>query len=94
MLAESLRFGSPGEDLRETASATVLSAARTGSDFKTALPPAAQNSAVLQTARFQTIGVGGLNLVLDGQIEISNAQANQLASQPNQTLSAQGTAAH
>jgi hypothetical protein len=94
MLEESLRSGSLGEDLPDKVAATVLSAARAGSDFKTALPPAVQNSAALQSARFQTVGVGGLSLVLDGQIEISNAQADQLASQLNQTLSAQGAAAH
>jgi hypothetical protein len=33
--------------------------------------------------------VGGLSVVLDGQVEISNEQADQLASQLNQTLSAQ-----
>ena len=38
MLAESLRSGSLGEDLRDTASATVLSAARAGSDFKLRFP--------------------------------------------------------
>jgi hypothetical protein len=51
-----------------------------------------QNSAVIQTVRFQDTGVGGLSLVMDGQLEISNAQANLLASQLNQALSAQGTA--
>jgi hypothetical protein len=35
--------------------------------------------------------VGGLSVVLDGQIEISNEQADQLASQLNQALSARGT---
>ncbi len=94
MLEESLRSGSLGEDLRDIAAATVLSAVRAGSDFKTALPLAVQNSAAMQSARFQTVGVGGLSLVLDGQIEISNAQTAQLASQLNQTLSAQGTATH
>jgi hypothetical protein len=32
-----------------------------------------------------------LSVVLDGQIEISNDQADQLASQLNQALSAPGT---
>jgi hypothetical protein len=91
MLAEALRSGSLGEDLRDTVAQSVLSVAQTGSDFKVTLPPAVQSSAVIQTARFQDTGVGGLSMVLDGQIEISNEQADALASQLNQALSAQGT---
>jgi hypothetical protein len=89
MLQESLRSGSLGEDLLDQAAQSVLSAARAGSDFKT-LPPAIQNSVVIESAKFREAGVGGLSAVLDGQIEISNQQADQLASQMNQTLSAQG----
>ena len=91
MLGESLRSGSLGEDLREKVAQSVLSAARAGSDFKITLPPALQNSARIQSAKFQDLGVGGLSVVLDGQIEISNEQADQLASQLNQALSARGT---
>lgn len=89
MLGEELRSGSLGDDLRDQAVRSVMSAARSGYDFKAALPPAVQNSAVIQSAKFQDIGVGGLRLVLDGQIEISNDQADQLASQLNQTLQTQ-----
>lgn len=88
MLEEELRSGSLGESLRDQAVQALLSASRAGSDFKTALPLALQTSAVIQAARFQNVGVGGVSLVLDGQIEISNQQADQLASQLNQTLSA------
>jgi hypothetical protein len=91
MLAESLRSGSLGDDLRDQVGRSVLSAARAGSDFKVALPPAVQNSAVIESAKFQDVGVGGLSIVLEGHIEISNEQAEQLASQLNQALSAQGT---
>jgi len=93
MMGEALRSGDLGEDLRDKAAKSVLAAARAGSDFKTALPPAIQNSAIIQSARFQDVGVGGLSVVLDGQIEISNEQATQLASQLNQALSAQGVPA-
>lgn len=91
MLGEALRSGSLGEDLRDKAAQTVLAAARAGSDFKATLPPAVQNSAVIQSARFQDTGVAGLSLVLDGRIEISNEQADQLAIQLNQALSAKET---
>jgi hypothetical protein len=91
MMGEALRSGSLGEDLRDTVIQSVLTAAQSGSDFKITLPPAVQNSAVVQSARFQDAGVGNLTLRLDGQIKISNAQAALLASQLNQALSAQGT---
>ena len=92
MLADSIRSGSLGEDLREKAVQSVLAAAQAGSDFKIALPPAVRNSATIGSVKFQDGGVGGLSIVLDGQVEISNEQANQLASQLNQSLSAQGSA--
>jgi hypothetical protein len=91
MMGDALRSGSLGEDLQNTVAQSVLTAAQTGSDFKITLPPAVQNSAAIQSARFQDTGVGGLSVVLDGQIEISNEQADALASQLNQALSAQGT---
>ena len=90
MMGEALRSGSLGENLRNVAAQSVLTAAQAGSDFKTTLPPAVQNSAVLQSARFQDTGVGTLTILLDGQLEISNEQADALASQLNQALSAQG----
>jgi len=93
MLAESLRTGSLGEDLRDQVAQLVLAAARAASDFKVTLPPAVQNSAVIQSAKFQDVGVGGVSVVLEGRIEISNEQAEQLASQLNQALSAQGAPA-
>ena len=92
MFGEALRSGSLGDDLRDQVAESVLSAARAASDFKIALPPAIQNSATLQTAKFQDRGVGGLIVVLEGRIELSNEQTAQLASQLNQALSAQSTA--
>jgi hypothetical protein len=91
MMGEALRSGSLGENLRNVAAQSVLTAAQTASDFKTTLPPAVQDSAALQSARFQDTGVGTLTLLLDGQLEISNEQADALANQLNQALSAQGT---
>ena len=91
MFGEALRSGSLGDNLRDQVAQSVLSAARAASDFKTALPPAIQNSANLQTAKFQALGVGGLSVVLAGRITLTNEQTAQLASQLNQALSAQGT---
>jgi hypothetical protein len=92
MFGEALRSGSLGDDLRDQVADSVLSAARTASDFKMVLPPVIQNSATLQTARFQDQGVGGLIVVLEGRLELSNDQTAQLATQLNQALSAQSTA--
>ena len=92
MMADALRSGSLGEDMRATIAQSVLTAAQSASDFNVVLPSPLRNSAVIQSARFQDMGAGNLILLLDGQIEISNEQANQLASQLNQALSAQGTA--
>ncbi len=89
MLGEALRSGDLGEDLRDKAAQLVLLAARAGSDFKIALPPAVQNSATIQSVKFHDENVGGLSVALEGQVEISNEQANQLASQLNQALSAE-----
>ncbi|HEY3972082.1 MAG TPA: hypothetical protein VGM18_03705 [Candidatus Sulfotelmatobacter sp.] len=93
MLDDSLRSGSLGEDLRDAVVQSVRSAILAGVDSQTALPPALQNSAAIQKAKFENTGVGGLSVVLEGQIEISNEQADQLANRLNQTLSAQGTPA-
>ena len=94
MLEESLRSGSLGEDMLDKVEQSVQSAARAASDLKVALPPAVHNSAVIQSAKFRDVGVGGLSVVLDGQIEISNEQAVQLANQLNQSLSAQAPSVH
>jgi hypothetical protein len=90
MLGESLRSGSLGEDLRAKVAQSILPAAQISSDFRLTLPSAVQNSALIQTARFQDEGVGTLTVVVNGQIEITNEQADQLASQLNQSLAAQG----
>jgi hypothetical protein len=89
MLSDVLQSGTLGEDLRDRAAQSVLSAGRAGTDFIIALPPALRTSATIQSAKFRDLGVAGLSVVLDGQVEISNEQADQLASQLNQALSAQ-----
>jgi hypothetical protein len=89
MLREALRSGSLGEDLRDKVANLVLSAARAVGDFKAVLPPAVQDFAVLQSAGFQDTLADNLTLVLGGQIEINGQQADLLASQINQALSAE-----
>ncbi len=91
MMGDSLRSGSLGDDLRDKVAGVLLSAARTASDFKISLPPAVRNSATIHTVKFQDYGVGGIAVVLGGQMQISNEQADLLASQLNQALAAQRT---
>lgn len=91
MVEDALRSGSLGEELREKAAQVVLAAAQAGTNFAVTLPPAVQNSATIQSASFQETGAGSLSIALGGQVEISNEQADQLATQLNQALSAQGS---
>lgn len=92
MFTESLRSGDLGDDLRDKISRAVLVAVRAGTDFKRSLPSALENSALIQSARFHDAGAGVLSVVLEGKTQISNDQANLLASQLNQSM-AEKTAA-
>ena len=89
MLAETLRSGDVGEDLRATAAQSVLAAIRAGTDFHKTLPAVLQDIASVQTFKFEDGGAGKLSAVLEGQLQMSNEQTNQLAGQLNQALSAQ-----
>jgi hypothetical protein len=93
LLRESLLSGPLGVELRDKITASLLPVILKGADLKTTLPPAAQESAVLQKAQFQDAGAGRLNLVLEGQLQLSDEQTKQFASQLQQRLSAQGTSA-
>jgi hypothetical protein len=88
MMADSLRSGDLGSDLREKVAQAFLTAMRTATDLKTELPPALQGS-TLETAKFEDTGAGGLALMLQGQAQLSDGQAKSLVSQLNQTLSTQ-----
>jgi hypothetical protein len=90
-LRDSLRSGDLGVTLREEIAASLLSALQKALDLKTTLPPAAQQSATVQKVQFQDAGADQLKLVLDGQLQFSDAQTEQFAAQLKQRLSAQGT---
>jgi len=92
MMAEALRSGDLGQDLRAKAAQTLLAALEAGADVKATLPKALQGPVSLEAARFQDTGSGGLKVVLEGKVKLSNDQVNALANQLNQTLSAQGSA--
>jgi hypothetical protein len=89
MMAESLRTGDLGSDLREKVVQAFLTAMRTTTDLKTQLPSVLQGS-TLETAKFEDAGAGDLALMLQGQAQLSEEQAKSLVNQLNQTLSAEG----
>ena len=93
MMGDELRSGDLGADLRDRVTKSLLSVLRAGANLKTALPGAAQAGVTLQTAKFQEAGPGGLKIVLQGQVQMSNEQVNLLVTQLNQTLSAQSAPA-
>jgi hypothetical protein len=90
-LRDSLRNGDLGITLRDQITAAVLSALQKVADPKPTLPPAAQPSATIQKVQFQDDGADQLSLVLDGQLQFSDAQVQQFAAQLKQRLAAQGT---
>ncbi len=90
MMADALRSGDLGNDLRDKVTQSILSALRAGADFKRTLPPSLQSGAVIQSAKFQD-AAGTLRVVLEGQIQISSEQAELLASELNQALSSRET---
>ena len=90
MMADALRSGDLGSVLRAKVERAFLSALQTTTDLKTALPHSIEGSATLETAKFEDEGAGDLGIMLQGQAHISDEQAQSLASQLNQRLSAQG----
>lgn len=92
MLADALKSGDLADDLPKEIAAALLPAARAGMNFKSSLPAALDNSASVQTAEFHDAGAGVLWVVLEGQAQISNEQANLLANQLNQALAAKADA--
>ncbi len=91
LLRNLLRSGDLGATLRQQIAASILSAMQQATDFKSTLPPAAQQSATIQKAYFQDDGVEQMSLVLDGQLQLSDEQTQQFAAQLKQRLAAQGT---
>ena len=89
MMADDLRSGDLGDDLRDKVAKLLLLAAQSGGDFKSALPQSLQSAASLESAKFQDGGAGILRMVLSGQVQLTNEQATLLANQLNQALSAQ-----
>jgi len=90
VMADALRTGDLGSDLRQKVAHAFLAAMRTVSDFKSALPPALQGSTTLHSAKFENDGADDLELMLQGEAQLSEEQAKSLAGQLNQMLAAEG----
>lgn len=90
-LHDLLLTGQLGVTLREQITASFLSILQKGANFKTAIPPTAQELASIQKVKFQDAGAGRLTLVLDGQLQMSDEQAKQFTDQLRERLSAQKT---
>lgn len=92
-MEQSLRSGDLGDELRDRLSQSMLAVMRAGINFEKVLPPAVRDLAAVQNAKFEDGGIGRMDVVFDGQMQISDAQANAMASQLNQAVFAQGAPA-
>jgi hypothetical protein len=90
ILGEALKSDSLGEDVRDAAMQSLLTAMRAGVDFKITLPPPAQSAARLEGVRFQDAGAGVLIAILEGQVQLSDEQSTLMTRQLKATLAAQG----
>jgi hypothetical protein len=91
-LRDSLRSGDLGVGLRDQIAASLLFALQKTGDLSAALLPAMQPVASLQKAQFQD-HAGQLSLILEGQVQLSDAQLSQFTGQLQQRQSAQGSPA-
>ncbi len=89
-LGELLRSGSVGAAIREKITRALLAAMQKGTNFKATLPPVAQDYAKILNAQFRDGGSGNLDVVLNGEIRISNEQIKLLSNQLKERLSSQG----
>jgi hypothetical protein len=85
-LGELLRSGPIGNMVREKITKALLSAIQKGTDRSLTLPPAAQDIAVIDKARFRDAGSGRLAVVLGGGAQISPQQIQLLRSQLKQRI--------
>jgi hypothetical protein len=93
LLRELLVSGTLGTTLRDQIAAVILTATRKGADLTATLPLSAQKVATVRKIQFQEVRPGQLSLLVDGQLQFSDEQTRQFASQLRQRLSAQQTPA-
>jgi hypothetical protein len=80
-LGELLRAGNVGEILRDKIQDAILSAMQKGLDLDAILPPVLQGSVSIQDARFRDAGSGRLIVTLDGLVQITDDQLQDLEKQ-------------
>lgn len=80
-LAELLRPGSIGVMVRRKITQALLSAMQKGTDPTVTLPPAIQDIAAIDKARFEDEGAGRLAVVLVGEVTISSQQIQMVEKQ-------------
>jgi hypothetical protein len=87
-LGELLRSGSLGDMLREKIRKKILDALQKGTDLGATLPPSVQGSAKIQNAQFKDAGSGHLEVILDGELQITNEQIQALSKQVKERIAA------
>ena len=87
-LGELLRSGTLGEMLREKIRKAILSALQKGADLSATLPPAVQGYVKIKNAQFKDAGSGRLLAILDGEIQITNEQLQELSKQVKERIEA------
>ena len=87
-LADSLQGGTLGTKLQQSVAALLASAIR-ATDFKATLPAAGAAAAKMQTAKFQSTEVGDLAVIFQGEMRMSQDQAQMLGNQLKERLASQ-----
>jgi len=87
-LGELLRSGTLGDVLREKIRASILSALQKGTDLSATLPPAAQGYAKITNAQFRDEGSQRLQVVLEGEIQFTDQQIQELSKQVKERVAA------
>lgn len=80
-LGELLRSGTLGQMLQDKIREAILSALQKGTNLDATLPPAIQDYAKIQDARFEDAGGGRLAAILDGEFHVTDEQIQLLAKQ-------------
>ena len=80
-LGELLRAENIGELLRDKIQDAIFTAMQKGFDLGAILPPALQGDVTIQDARFKDAGAGRLIVTLDGVVQITDDQLQDLEKQ-------------
>jgi hypothetical protein len=87
-LGQLLRSGTLGDMLREKIRKAILNALQKGTDLSATLPPAVQGYVKIKDARFKDAGSGHLLVLLEGEIQITNEQIQELSKQVKERVAA------